>query len=184
MDVCVSVWVYAFMWVQCHRKPEEGTRFPGARVRAYLRDPHDRVETLYSRGISLIPFSLFLCLYFSYVFQKCCYSLMEIITITFSSLTVSYFLFYSKWVHICEYFFNWETGLLKLWWRCIFFCLFILSLVCLFVWDSVSSPATCQYPWNATQHWKQKVDWTVNSMIPLLGDHHPCWRGILSATAV
>lgn len=118
MDVCVSVWVYAFMWVQWHRKSEEGTRFFGAGVRAYLRDPtwmlglalliswqsgSSRLLRHLSKSFLLVLVSIFLL----------CISEMLLLTCGNTiTLMVSYFLFYSNWVHICEYLFfqlgNWS----------------------------------------------------------------------------
>lgn len=183
MDVCVSVWVYAFMWVQWHRKSEEGTRFSGAGVRTYLRDATWMLGLAllisWQSGRSLLlrhlskPFLLVLVSIF-----LLCISEMLLLTCgnTYNYLNGELFSVLQQlsahlWVFI---FFNWETGLLTM-----YFLLFVYFKFGLFVWDSVSNPATCQHLWNATQHWKQKVDWTVNSVMQLPWDHHPCWGGTL-----
>lgn len=143
MDVCVSVWVYAFMWVQWHRKSEEGTRFFGAGIRAYLRDPTWMLGLAFliswQSGSSLLlrhlsnPFLLFLVSIF-----LLCISEMLLLTCgnTYSYLNGELFSVLQQlsarlWVFI------FSTRKL-VFWRCIFFCLFILSLVCLFETVSVA----------------------------------------------
>lgn len=145
MDICVSVWVYAFMWVQCHRKSEEGTRFSGAGVRTYLRDPTwmlglallfswQSENSLLLRHLSnpflLVLVSIFLLCISEILLPTCGNTYNYLNGKLFSVLQQ---LSAHLWVFI------FSTGkLLKLWWRCIFFCLFILSLVCLFETVSVA----------------------------------------------
>lgn len=143
MDVCVSVWVYAFMWVQWHRKSEEGTKFFGAGVRAYLRDPTWMLGLAllisWQSGRSLLlrhlskPFLLVLVSIF-----LLCISEMLLLTCgnTYNHLNGELFSVLQQLsAHLWVFIFS--TGKL-VFWRCIFFCLFILSLVCLFETVSVA----------------------------------------------